>query len=233
AVADQPWDVAADVLVVPLLGEPMFDGPLGELDRRSGGELRALASFGEITAKRYSTTLGAGGELPISRLLTVVVGDPDRLDREAVVHAAAASERRLAGRSVRRLAVWLDPLASAIEGGAPAAAELVTRGIVEGSYDPATIYRTNVETRPPILDELILIASGEGTDRIGLERAANRGSIVGEGANEARTMSNRSANDVSPQVLAEYAQTVAERHGLSVDVIGPEKAAELGMGMFL
>ena len=34
-VTDQPWDVAADVLVVPVVGEPDFDGPLGELDRRS------------------------------------------------------------------------------------------------------------------------------------------------------------------------------------------------------
>ena len=45
AVADQPWDVQADVLVVPIVGEPAFSGPLDELDRRSGGELRALAEF--------------------------------------------------------------------------------------------------------------------------------------------------------------------------------------------
>ena len=38
-VTDQPWDVKADVLVVPIVGEPTFDGPLGELDRRTGGEL--------------------------------------------------------------------------------------------------------------------------------------------------------------------------------------------------
>ena len=38
-VTDQPWDVPADVLVVPVAAEPAFDGPLGELDRRAGGEL--------------------------------------------------------------------------------------------------------------------------------------------------------------------------------------------------
>ena len=41
-VTDQPWDVPADVLVIPIVGEPAFDGPLGELNRRSGGELAAL-----------------------------------------------------------------------------------------------------------------------------------------------------------------------------------------------
>ena len=38
-VTDQPWDVTADVLVIPIVGEPAFDGPLDELDRRSGGAL--------------------------------------------------------------------------------------------------------------------------------------------------------------------------------------------------
>ena len=33
-VSDQPWDVAADVLAVPFVGEPGFDGIIGELDRR-------------------------------------------------------------------------------------------------------------------------------------------------------------------------------------------------------
>ena len=58
-VADQPWDVQADVLVVPYVGEPAFSGPLDELDRRSGGELRALATFRELRAKRYGTALAA------------------------------------------------------------------------------------------------------------------------------------------------------------------------------
>ena len=42
-VVDQPWLVPADVLVVPIAADPAFDGPLGELDRRSGGEEVAAA----------------------------------------------------------------------------------------------------------------------------------------------------------------------------------------------
>ncbi len=231
-VTDQPWDVAADVLVVPFVGEPSFDGPIAELDRRSGGELRALAAFGELRAKRYSTTLGAAGELPVSRLLTVSVGDAAQLDREVVVHAAAAAIRRLGGRSVRRVSFWLDPLASALEGGGPAVAELVTRGLVEGGYDPQTIYRETVETAPPQLDELILVAHG-AADRSALARAGERGRIIGEGANTARTLANRASNDVSPVVLAGEARAIAERNGLTIDVLEPDRARELGMGMFL
>jgi leucyl aminopeptidase len=72
-----------------------------------------------------------------------------------------------------------------------------------------------------------------GADAGSLERAAERGRIIGEGANIARRLSNRSANDVSPQVLADEASALASAHGLWIDVIDEKRAKELGMGMFL
>jgi leucyl aminopeptidase len=230
-VTDQPWDVPADVLVVPVVAEPTFDGPLGELDRRAGGELRALAAFGELSGRRYTTALGAGGGLPAGRILPVLIGDPEKLDREVVVRIAASAERRLGGRAVKRLAFWLSPLAEHLEGGASAVAELVARGMLEGAYDPRTIYRDSVDTAPPELDELILVAPGE--DTAALTRAAERGIVIAEGSSLARTLSNRAANDVTPDVLAEEARAIAKRHDLWIDVIEPERATELGMGMFM
>jgi len=232
-VADQPWDVPADVLVVPILGEPTFDGPLGELDRRSGGELQALAAFGEVRTKRFSSALAAPGEIRARRILTVSAGDAAKLDRETVLHVGAAAEHRLGGRHATSLAVWLDPLAAVLPGGAAAVAELVARGVVEGSFDPRTLYRErdDLRTVPPEIDELTLIASDGDAGE--LQKAAERGVIIGEGANHAKSLSNRAANDVSPEVLAEEARSVAEAHGLWIDVIEPDRARELGMGMFL
>jgi leucyl aminopeptidase len=230
-VADQPWDVKADVLAVPILGEPAFSGPLGELDKRAGGELKSLADFGELKGKRFKTVLAAAGKANAGRLVAVMAGDPAELDRESVVKVGASAERRLAGRQVRSLAIWVSPLADVLEGGAIAAAELLARGVVEGSYDPATIYRDGYTDGPPALDELILVApDAEVAD---LKKAAERGVIMGEGANTARTLANRSSNDVSPEVLAEEAYTLAKQHGLWIDVIGPEKATDMGMGLFM
>jgi len=246
---DQPWDVKADVLVIPVAADPAFEGPLDELDRRAGGELRALAAFRELKGKRFSTALASAGELPFGRLLTVGIGDPATLDRESVVRIAASAERRLGGRQVRSIAIWLTPIADAdgLDGGAELAAHLVTRGVVEGSYDPKSIYRTAPDpadggsspvrgdwgdiASPPVLDELVLIVPGGNATAIG--REAERGRIIGEGANTARNLSNRAANDVSPEVLADEARAIAERNGLWIDVIEPERATELGMGMFM
>ena len=93
-VGDQPWDVPADVLAVPFVGEPSFDGVLAELDKRAGGELAALAAFGELKPERYATVLTAAGELRASRLLAVGAGDADSITRQAVVRIGSAVERR-------------------------------------------------------------------------------------------------------------------------------------------
>ena len=230
-VSDQPWDVAADVLAVPFVGEPGFDGIIGELDRRSGGELHAVADFGELKAERYGAAIVAPGQLRAGRLMAVGAGPADELTRQVVVRVGSAIERRLGGRKVKSLAIWLGDLADRIDGGAEAVAELMARGVVEGSFEPAGIYRDDVKSAPPALDELILVAPGAHV--AALTRAAERGVIMGEGANLARGLANRAANDVSPEVLAGEARAIAERHGLFIDVIEPARAAELGMGMFL
>ena len=232
-VTDQPWDVKADVLVVPIVGEAAFDGPLGEIDRRMGGELKALETFGELRTKRFTSSIAAPGELAAGRVVTISAGDAEALDRETVLHVGAAAQHRLGGRHARSMAIWLSPLADVLAGGAAAVAELVARGVVEGTFDPKTLYRdrNDVRTAPPELEELILVAPG--ADMGSLTKAAERGVIIGEGANHARTLSNRSANDVSPEVLAEEARAVAEKHGLWIDVVEPDRARELGMGMFL
>src|SRR5579862_3909309 len=130
-VTDQPWDVAADVLVVPVASEPAFDGELGEIDRRSGGELHRLEEFGELSGKRCASTLAAGGgDIRAARILAVGVGAVGTLDRETVVHVAASAERRLGGRTVRTVAFLVGPLAG-IDDGAAAAAELIARGVIE------------------------------------------------------------------------------------------------------
>ena len=232
-VTDQPWDVAADVLVIPIVGEPAFDGPIDELDRRSGGGLRALAEIKELRAKRYTSAMARGGDLPAKWLVTVSAGEPDKLDREVAARLAATAERRLAGRAVRSMAVWLSPIVDAdgFDGDAATAAEMVARGAVEGSYDPKALYRPEIESRPPEIDELILIVPGG--DSSAVTAGAERGVIMGEGANTARTLSNRAANEMYPDVLAEEARTIAERHGLWIDVIDERRATELGMGMFM
>src|SRR4029079_6579026 len=100
AVPTTPGAAPGASSFIPIVGEPAFDGPLGELNRRTGGELAALAAFGEVRAKRFTSSCAALGELAAGRILTASAGEKAGLDRETVLHVGAAAEHRLGGRKV-------------------------------------------------------------------------------------------------------------------------------------
>ncbi len=64
------------------------------------------------------------------------------------------------------------------------------------------------------------------------EKACARAQLRAEAVFLARDLVNRGPSDKTPNSLAELAKSFAGS-GVSVEVIGPEKAAELGMGAFL
>ena len=146
--------------IVPIVGDPDFDGPLGELDRRSKGELKALAAFGELRPKRFTSAIATSGDVTAGRLLTISAGEAAGLDRELVARIGSAALHRLAGRHVLSVAICLDrwPRSSRV---APRPWPGCSgRGVVEGGFDPKSLYLDDVPTAPPALGELILVAPG-------------------------------------------------------------------------
>jgi leucyl aminopeptidase len=234
-VSDQPWSVRADVLAVPVTSQdlPGSDAAIvAELDRRMGGAIGEYRRLGEVDSQLFRRVMLRGQDMGAPWVLAVGAGALDRFDRLTAYRVAASIERRLAGLHVSRLAVWLPAAFGAGDGlGRDELAMLVARGVVEGSYDPASLYRTDYDNAPPQLDELLLVAPG--AEVAALQAAAERGATIGEGARIARDLANRASNDVSPDVLADAASDLARTHGLSIDVIGPERATEMGMGMFM
>ncbi len=225
-VAAHPWEVAADALAFPVLEGSTLDGELAALDQHLDGALSRLRDFGELAGRLGATTLFPT-ELPCGYLLGVGLGEPIDDDPRIAAHRFGAQAiRRMAGRTVHRLALVLagDPVVSA---------ELTSRGVVEGDYDPGTRYRgSDLEEPPAVIDELTLVAAPDA-DVAAIEAAAERGRIVGEGANVARDLANRAANDLNPTGLADEASALASKHGLTVEVLGPDDAERLGMGLFL
>ncbi len=231
-IAAEPWVVPTDVLVVPITADEPSDQILAELDRRLGGPLAGYRRVGELTGTPWQTALVPGAGIGASWTLAIGVGSEADFERWTAVRIGGAAERRLCGVSVARLAVYVPSGLTGTGKVDPASfVELVVRGVVEGMADPAAIYRDAPDGQPPQIEELtIVVAAG---DIAALTKAAERGRIIGEGANLARRLSQRSSNDISPTFLADEAQKIAAEHGLTATIIGPEKATELGMGMFM
>jgi leucyl aminopeptidase len=232
-VSAQPWDVQTEVLAIPMGKDDDPDESMIELDRRLDGALGAYRGIGELQGNAWASALVRGRETGAAWILGMGIGDAASFDRLTALRLGAAVERRLAGRAVTRVGIVLPAALLGVSGlDVRGAAELLARGVVEGSADPATIYRDGVESMPPDLDELTIVVP-EGSDETAVRAAAERGVIIGEGTNRARRLAQRASNDITPEALADEAVAIAREYGLKTKIFGPDKAAKLGMGMFL
>ena len=226
-----PWDVTADVLVVTVPTDDDLPEYLDEVDRRLGGTISELRAVGALKGKLWDAQLLPAKDLGTRFVLAVGVGDGLAMDNLGALRLGAVVIKRLVGLEVGSLALHLpDELVD--RGGASQAAmvELLMRGLVEGAADPAAIYTEPAEAAPELAAVTFVVESGD-TDE--LAARAERGRVIGEGGNRTRRLAQRSANDVTPEVLADEASDLARAHGLELTVLGPDEAEQLGMGMFM
>ena len=66
-----------------------------------------------------------------------------------------------------------------------------------------------------------------------LQKALDRGAIIGEQINAARELANTPGGDMTPKIVARYAREQGEKHGLKVTVFGEKEMKKLGMGAIL
>jgi leucyl aminopeptidase len=227
-----PWDIEGDVLVLPVTTDLELPEHVAEIDRRLDGAIEALRTLGAIKAGPWEARLMPATDLGVRFVLAVGVGDGRRTDRRGAWRLGGVVVRALMGCDVRRLVVHLPDELGERSGILRAAlVELVTRGLVEGAAEPMTIYGDPDDRLPPALDECTFSVGSGDLDELLLR--AQRGQIIGDGGNRTRKLAQRSANDVSPEALADEASDVAREFDMRLTVIGPEQAAEMGMGLFM
>ena len=226
-VTDQPWDVPADVLVVPIAAKPAFDGPLGELDRRAGGELRTLVAFGEFSGKRYAPRCRRAARLePAGCWRSGWATRP----RSTARPSAGSRPRRSGGSAAERSSASRSgstPLADGLDGDAAVAAGLVARGVARGHLRPAD--DLSRRGRLGAADPRRADPDRPGRRRRGADqgrRARHRHRRGRERRADARPTVPRttSARRSSPTRRA----PIAEKHGLWIDVIEPTRRPRWG-----
>jgi leucyl aminopeptidase len=211
------------VLAVPIYKEDKeISGDLAALDAASGGLISQAIEWGEFNILDHYTALIDGGSIAADKILLV---NGVRRGRGAwrARRMASTATRRLQGRGVERMALWLRDGEDA-DGYASAAV-----GAQQGIYRPFAHYG-RVRDTPAMLrsvDEVVLIGDNAPPQGV-IDRAA----IVAEGVEFGRGLANRAPNDLYPERMAEVAREL-ESDGCSVEVLGVEEMRELGMGALL
>ena len=223
AESTNPADVQADVLVVPIYRDDRdWPADLAALDAACGGAIARALSWGEFNPIEDETGLVEVEGIGVGRILLVASGRRGRGPWRARRIASKAT-RRLQGRAATCLAVWLR------DGEGADAFAAAAIGASQGTFRPYAYYGRVRDTAATLrsVEELLLIGDGAPTESV-LQAAV----AIADGVEWARTLSNRSANDLNPEAMAQLARGL-EADGCTVEVLGPAEMASLGMGALL
>jgi len=220
-------------LATPLLAVPVLKGdqsrPLtpgaadGLLPDHPGWEadLRWQAGRRILT---YRTGTG-----PVRVAFIGVGKSPGELDAESVRRFAGSAVR--AAEELRVPALTLVVPASDSLGPEPAH-QAAAEGVVLAAWRFREL-KTGVgeEEVPGEVRDVTLVSLSPRLDEA--EAGMERGRILGEAENLARTFQSRPGNLATPTALGLAALQMADDHGLRVDVMGPDRLAEEGMHALL
>jgi leucyl aminopeptidase len=219
-------DARADALVVGLSSDSRGLPPrLAALDRRTGGQLKAVLDAEGFKARVAQVThLHTTGH-PAGRLIVVGLGESKDTTLETLRRAAAAGVRRARDLAARTVAV--DLLGERLP--ARQRAQAVVEGALLATY---TFDRYKREKNGKAVEALRLIASdGRVAREVGA--GAQRGEIFAQATAFARDLVNMPANEVHPMHLARVAADLARRGRLRLRVLERSECQKMGMGAFL
>jgi leucyl aminopeptidase len=183
-----------------------------------------LLSGGEVTGKLGETTLlHRPHGLAARRLALVGGGKAKSFSAVELRKVVGTAVRFLKPKSIRSFAFAVPEITS----GAVDAVRASVEGAFVGNFDP-DVYKS--DRKDQRVEEMTLVA-GSG-DKSALDTAVNEGRIIGESQNFTRTLVNEPGNRMTPTMLAERAQKMAQEVGLKCEVYGAEKIKALKMGAF-
>jgi leucyl aminopeptidase len=230
--------VDADALIVhAFTGVTRAAGPTGDVDRALGGLISALVERGDLkTDVGAVTTLFPRDGVAATRVLVVGLGDPRKVDAEAIRRAAGEAARRARELGARRIATVVH--ATGIGDLSPSEA---ARASVEGARLGLYRYRRGAADSVGAadgvgvdcgVDELILVeADGERVEAV--RDGVRWGEATADGVELARDLVNLPPNVATPTHLANVAEGLAREHGFAVTIGDRAWAEARGMGAFL
>jgi len=219
--AAEPRSVEADVLVIPVFaGEDPLQTILKGASEESSAAVRSAVAQGVVNGKLYETmTLFAPRGFAASRVVLMGAGEETSLDAETFRRFAGAAIRGVRADSVETVAVF-------VRGGLPgaAAAQSAVEGALLGLFD-AGFHKT--AKKPVALKSLVIAGAGSGPE---VDAAIEKGRLMAETTNLARSLTVEPANYLTPAVLAAHADAIGREGNLEVRILDERQIEEKGLG---
>src|SRR5688572_6649261 len=225
--ASQPSEIDTDLLIIPVFEGEDVAAVMPDLAAAAGSVLPQALQTREIQGRPYELFL-----CPLNR--------PWRAARVALIGAGAAKDfsterlRRIAiaaGLAARQRKVPRIAFFSRGNLDVVAAAQAITEGLVLATFS-GDAYKSGERNVHVPAQTLVVVPPGAG-DSAALERAVERGRILGESSNLSKQLCNEPSNVLTPSAFAERAAAIGREAGLKVEILDEDDIARLKMGLLL
>ena len=204
--------VPADALIVPVF-EGRKEERFGAAELWESGEVSGKML--ELTLLHHPTGIAA------SRVLLAGAGKPGEFGAPGWRKLVGAAVRHLKAKSVKRVAIVLDP-----EYSGPEYVSAAVEGAILANFEPDR-YRTGNDKKSIAAAAIVPSAGAD------LGRAVEHGRIMAEAQNFTRTLVNEPANRLTPTAMADAARRMASEFHLECEVLDRDQMEQLGMGALL
>jgi leucyl aminopeptidase len=226
AASSAPVDVSTDLLAIPVFDDGIAGSDAAKAaDAKLGGVLTTAAADERFEGKPGQTlTLHTHGKLGAKRVVLLGLGKSSAFESADARHLAARAAKA-AGTTNSKSFALVVPAGRDDE----RFVQLYVEGAILGRYKFGRYLTSDDAKRPDPVESFTLVGAKADV----FAKAAKRAEIIASSVAKARDFINEPAGWMTPRRMEEEARALAKQYGLTIDVLGPEKCKELGMGMFL
>ena len=227
-VASVPRELDTELLVVPVFEKDTDDLGIDGLDEATGGEVNRARTSREFRAKPHEVFLARmiDGSWRATRLALIGVGHEEAHGSARFRTAASAASLTARRHRVERMAFI-------VRGGIDMArdAQAVAEGLVLGTFEDRRYKTTSDDDEPlPLIDAQVVVLGSVTRE---LERAVEKGRVLAESVNLARSLANEPGNILTPTTFSRRAVELVGGSGMQTEILDEGAIAELGMGLLL
>jgi leucyl aminopeptidase len=229
-LAASPAAVQAELLVFPLFEGSTPSSGVADVDGASGGALTRAFTSREVSGAPFEQWWPpAVSGWRASRVLGLGAGPRERWSSEMARRFASAGALIARQRRITDIGVVVPPSESSTTA---RLAQAVVEGVILAQHETGHLKSTPADL-PHVRRVWVIVADTSEAQRAEIDASIERGRVLAECTNLARTLGNEPANVLTPRELARRAQAAAEGTTLSVTVLDETEIRARGMGLLL
>lgn len=201
------------------------------LDKALGGALIERAKKAEFKGGNKEQFSLDTAHVKFEKLLLIGLGEDD-LSSETIWDIAHLAVRAMKAPLRKQLAFAVDSQTGLLK---KAALSKLATGIVSGDYVFDKYKKKEQEkNKKRAVTKVAIFASGKGSPTPQVAKAAiDRGVIVGESVNEAKTLVNEPAESMTPVIFANQVKKLGQKAGFTVKVETEAQIKKRKMGLYM